>query len=150
MGRRFAISDTSANRKSLVSNRSTIIYSYYGDAALQRLGQRRPRVPALEKAYDMLPGREDIAMNLLTAYARVGEQKKATELVDNLVHRGESDATVARAREILFQADYNAAVALVRKRKLDEAATLLRRVDAESTTPALKQRAEELLARIGR
>lgn len=107
-------------------------------------------VPALEKAYELLPEREDIAMNLLLAYARIGEQAKATTLVDNLAYRGESTDTVARAREVLFQIDYNAAAQLIRKRQIDEAAALLERITTESTNSTLQQRAKELLQRIGR
>jgi len=107
-------------------------------------------VPALERAYELLPEREDIAMNLLLAYARVGERTKATTLVDNLAYRGESADTVTRAREVLFQIDYNAAAQMIRKRQIDEAAALLGRIAAESTNPTMQQRARELLSRIGR
>jgi len=80
---------------------------------------------------------------------RVGERAKATTPVDNLAYRGESAHTVTRAREVLFQIDYNAAAQMIRKRQIDEAATLLERIAAESTNPTMRQRAGELLARIG-
>ena len=105
---------------------------------------------ALEKAYELLPEREDVAINLLLAYARVGEREAASRLVTNLSHRGESDETLARAREILFQIDYNYAAGLVRQGKLDQAGELLERIRDQSTNPTLQQQAGELLVKIGR
>ncbi len=127
----------------------------YGEA-WARLGYARSlgkdshteSVSALERAYDLLPAREDVANNLLLAYARTGDRERAGRLVDNLAHRGESDETLARGREILFQIDYNSAAGLIRQGQIEAAAELLERIRAESTNPALRQRAGELLARI--
>ena len=129
----------------------------YGEA-WARLGyarslEERPAaeaVSALERAYDLLPEREDLAINLLLAYARAGERERAGRLVENLAHRGESDETLGRAREIVFQIEFNAAAGLVRQGKLDEAAELLERIRDGSASPALRQQAGELLAKIGR
>lgn len=107
-------------------------------------------VSALEKAYELLPEREDVAINLLLAYARVGEREAASRLVTNLTHRGETEETLARAREILFQIEFNVAAGLIRQGKLDEAGELLERIRDESTNPSLKQKAGELLVKIGR
>ena len=107
-------------------------------------------VPALETAYGLLPEREDVAMNLLLAYARVGERPRATVLVENLEHRGETTETVARAREVLFQIDYNAAAQLVRDRDLDGAAAILEGIVEGSSNPSMVDAAKTLLGRIGR
>jgi len=107
-------------------------------------------VPALQTAYELLPAREDVAMNLLLAYARVGERPRATELVTNLEHRGESPATITRAREILYQIDYNAAAQLVRDRDIDGAAEILQGVVADSSNPQMVEAAKTLLDRLGR
>ena len=70
--------------------------------------------------------------------------------MENLAHRGESDETLGRAREIVFQIEFNAAAGLVRQKKLDEAAELLERIRDGSASPALRQQAGEFLAKIGR
>ncbi len=102
----------------------------------------------LERAYEMLPGRGDVAFNLLLGYARGGERQKAIDLVATAEARGVAEEQLAPARQILLQLDFQYAVALAREGKYDEAAPLLEAVAADAADAGLKQRASELLGQI--
>ena len=105
-------------------------------------------VPTLEKAYEMLPGRGDVAYNLLLGYARAGQRQQAIDLVATAEARGVSEEQLAPARQTLLQLDLQYAVALARDKKLDEAAALLQKIQAEATDPGLRQQAADLLKQI--
>ena len=105
-------------------------------------------VPTLERAYEMLPGRGDVAYNLLLGYARAGRRQEAIDLVATAEARGVSEERLAPARQTLLQLDFQYAVALAREGKLDEAAALLENVQADSTDPGLSQRAADFLQQI--
>ena len=105
-------------------------------------------VPTLERAYEMLPGRGDVAYNLLLGYARAGKRQEAIDLVATAEARGVSEEQLAPARQTLMQLDFQYAVALARDKKLDEAAALLEKIQAESGDAGLRQRAADLLKQI--
>ncbi len=105
-------------------------------------------VATLEKAYEMLPGRGDVAYNLLLGYARAGKRQEAIDLVATAEARGVSEEQLAPARQTLLQLDFQYAVALAREKKFDEAAVLLERVAAEAADPNMKKQAADLLAQI--
>ncbi len=105
-------------------------------------------VATLEKAYEMLPGRGDVAYNLLLGYARAGMRQEAMDLVETAEARGVSEEQLAPAKQTLLQLDFQYAVALAREQKFDQAAPLLEKVVAESTNDAMKQQASDLLKQI--
>ena len=105
-------------------------------------------VPTLEKAYEMLPGRGDVAYNLLLGYARASKRQEAIDLVATAEARGVSEEQLAPARQTLLQLDFQYAVALAREKKFDEAVPLLEQVVAESTHDGMKQQAADLLKQI--
>ena len=105
-------------------------------------------VSTLEKAYEMLPGRGDVAYNLLLGYARAGKRQEAIDLVATAEARGVSEERLAPARQTLLQLDFQYAVALARDQKLDEAATLLEKVVAESSDAGMRQQAADFLKQI--
>ena len=105
-------------------------------------------VPTLEKAYEMLPGRGDVAYNLLLGYARAGKRQEAMDLVATAEARGVSEEQLAPARQTLLQLDFQYAVALARDKKLDEAAALLEKVVAESSDAGLQKQAADFLQQI--
>ncbi|MGB5296738.1 MAG: hypothetical protein WBP34_17490 [Thermoanaerobaculia bacterium] len=105
-------------------------------------------VPTLEQAYEMLPGRGDVAYNLLLGYARAGKRQEAIDLVATAEARGATEEQLAPARQTLLQLDFQYAVALAREKKLDEAATLLEKVVAESADAGMKKQAADLLKQI--
>lgn len=107
-------------------------------------------VPTLERAYEMLPGRGDVAYNLLLAYARAGKRQEAIDLVATAEARRVPEEQLAPARQTLLQLDFQYAVALVRERKYDEAAGLLEQVAAEAGDPRVRQQAADLLGQIKR
>jgi tetratricopeptide (TPR) repeat protein len=105
-------------------------------------------VPTLERAYEMLPGRGDVAYNLLLGYARAGKRQEAIDLVATAEARGATEEQLAPARQTLLQLDFQYAVALARDKKLDEAATLLEKVVAESADAGMKKQAADFLQQI--
>ncbi len=104
----------------------------------------------LEKAYDMLPGRGDVAYNLLLGYARAGKRREAIDLVATAEARGVSEEQLAPARQTLLQLDFQYAVALAREKKYDEAAVLLEKVAEGSSNERMRQQATDLLEQIRR
>ena len=105
-------------------------------------------VPTLERAYEMLPGRGDVAYNLLLGYARAGKRQEAIDLVATAEARGVSEEKLAPARQTLLQLDLQYAVALAREKKFDEAAELLEKVVAESSDAGVRKQAADFLKQI--
>lgn len=105
-------------------------------------------VATLEKAYEMLPGRGDVAFNLLLGYARAGKRQEAIDLVATAEARGVSEEQLAPARQTLLQLDFQYAVALAREKKYDEAATLLEKIRDEASDANMRQQAADLLSQI--
>jgi hypothetical protein len=96
----------------------------------------------------MLPGRGDVAYNLLLGYARAGKRQQAIDLVATAEARGVSEERLAPARQTLLQLDFQYAVALAREKKYDEAAVLLEKVQTEATNDSMRQQAADLLKQI--
>lgn len=135
--------------------RTTILNPDFGEG-WARLGysynlQTKPNaaaVPALEKGYEMLPDRSDVAYNLLLGYARAGEREEAWSLIATLEARGGDDRTVAQAREVAYQLDFQAAGALAREKRYDDSVGLFSRVAAESSNAEMQQRAASAISGI--
>ncbi len=98
-------------------------------------------VEALENAHGLLPGRFDVAFNLLLAYARVDNREAADAIVARLRLLGADAATLERSREVILTMDFRDAVRLVRQERVDDAIALFARIRAESRDPALQERA---------
>jgi tetratricopeptide (TPR) repeat protein len=107
-------------------------------------------VATLERAYEMLPGRGDVAYNLLLGYARAGKRQEAIDLVATAEARGVPEERLAPARQTLLQLDFQYAVALAREKKYDEAVPLLEKVAAEAGDAGMRQQAAGLLEQITR
>lgn len=108
-------------------------------------------VAALSKAQELLPGRTDIALNLLLAHAKEGQRASADSLYQRLEWMGASPSDLGRAREILLQMDYREANRLVRKEnRLDDAIALFTRIQAASQDPNLRQRAAERIEKFAK
>lgn len=108
----------------------------------------REAIAALERAAALLPGRVDIAWNLLLAHAHAGQRLEAELVVEKLKRLEAPAATLARARETLVQMAYREAAALVRETRLEEALPLLARVLAETTDPELRESVETLVPKL--
>ncbi len=98
-------------------------------------------VEALENAHGLLPGRFDVAFNLLLAYARVDNREAADSIVERLRLLGADAATIERSREVILTMDFREAVRLVEKKHVDDAIALFAHIRAESRDPALQERA---------
>jgi tetratricopeptide (TPR) repeat protein len=90
-------------------------------------------VQALETAHRLLPSRLDVSHNLAVVYARMGERRKAEELIEHvLVPAGDAEM-VESAREALLDEDYLRAEQLMGEQKLEEALPLLEQIRAKTT-----------------
>lgn len=103
---------------------------------------------ALTRALELLPGRTDIALNLLLSHAKKGQRSAADGVYRRLQWMGASETEMARADELLLQMDYREANRLVRKdNNLADAVALFARIQAKSQNPALRERAAERIAK---
>ena len=117
--------------------------------AFNLAAQSSPRaVVVLEKAHELLPGRSDVALNLVLAYARVGNRENAEALVDRLDKIGADEATRGRARDVLLQMDYQVARRLYGAGKYDDAVAVFTRIQANASDPSLRQAATSGIAEI--
>lgn len=107
-------------------------------------------VQALERAWQLLPARTDVGFNLLVAYARAGSRDEAYGLYDDLVWRGASEATQARARELLYQIDFRAAHQASRQGSIGDAVALYSRIIGGTSSAALAERAQGELDKLER
>lgn len=97
---------------------------------------------ALAKALELLPGRTDIALNLLLAHAKEGQRDGADAMLRRLQWLGAPQSDLSRAQEILLQMDYREANRLIRQKgRMGDAIALFARIHAQSQDPALRQRA---------
>lgn len=102
-------------------------------------------VAALERARSLLPRREDVALNLLLAYARVGDVAGAEALIEQL-HNSASEETLERAHQVRLQLALQEANLLLRRGELDDAVAVLSQVRAEAADPRLAELAASQLA----
>jgi len=105
-------------------------------------------VAALERAAELMPSRTDVAYNQVLAYGRAGNRASANEAFQRMRRLGADGDALARAREVLLQLDYADAVKLAYANELDDAVGLLVMIAAETTSPAVRERAEEQMARL--
>lgn len=108
----------------------------------------RQAVEALETAFGLLPGRQDIAHNLLLAYARIDNRDATESIVARMASLGADAPALARAREVLLTMDYRDAARLVRQDQLDDGIALFARILTETTNPALQQQVEAQLGKL--
>jgi tetratricopeptide (TPR) repeat protein len=105
-------------------------------------------LPAFETAHRLLPGRMDVAFNLMLAYARTGQRKKAEEVIDRVIAVHGEPAEAERARAAWTDEIYAEAERLVRQEKLEEAIPLLEEAAAKAPHPDKKQEIGESLAEV--
>lgn len=127
-------------------------------AAWERLGlalslepeASREAVDALERALELRPGRSDLAVNLLLAYARLRDVEGADRVMAELRQRGADPETLTRAQEIRLRLRLHEANLLARQDRLDDAVAVLARVLAETADPSLAELAAAQLQRVSR
>lgn len=105
-------------------------------------------VAALERAAALMPSRTDVAYNQVLAYGRGGDRVSADEAYQRMRRLSADGDSLARAREVLLQLDYADAVKLAYANELEDAVGLLVMIAAETTSPTVRERAEEQMARL--
>jgi|CXWL01.1.fsa_nt_gi tetratricopeptide (TPR) repeat protein len=93
-------------------------------------------VTALETAHRLLPGREDVMLNLGVLYSRAGQRDRARATLSRLAERSEEAPVRRAARDALARAEVEHANQLLSSGLETEALALLRRVlpDIEDRT----------------
>jgi Flp pilus assembly protein TadD len=105
-------------------------------------------VEALATAVRLLPGRTDVALNLLLAYARGGDGDQARATLRRLEALGAEPVVLDQAREILLRLEFQEANQLVRRKELDDAVALYAHVAATTRDAALREQAEHYLEKM--
>jgi tetratricopeptide (TPR) repeat protein len=118
-------------------------YAYAGLGATYFDGSNDDKaIEAYRKSLSLDP-RDDIALNLVTLYARSGKRDLAEATIARYITpRGDADRA-AEARDTLLMVDLNRAFELARAGKVDDALTLARSVQAAATSNDMKQRAAD-------
>jgi tetratricopeptide (TPR) repeat protein len=104
-----------------------------------------PGIPALKRAFLLMPFRTDVAHNLAALYAENGQRDRAQELVERVLERSADPEMRAAGKTILFQADLAEVDALIRKGERNAATTRLRALLASAPSPASRSIAEQRL-----
>jgi tetratricopeptide (TPR) repeat protein len=149
---RLALADPESVRRARDAfARAVALRPAFGDAWARlayAIGLAGPMAPeslaAFETAHRLLPSRMDVAFNLMLAYVRTGQRRKAEEVIERViaVHGGPVEAERARAAwasEVQAEAER-----LVQQEKLEEALPLLEEA-ARAGTPELRAEIGERL-----
>jgi tetratricopeptide (TPR) repeat protein len=94
----------------------------------------KPGIAALEEACKLLPSRTDFQLQLLALYRRAGDLAKADPLFARLDAVRNPQLSFA-ARAVIVRAELARANALTREQHLDEAATIIRDLAANTPDP---------------
>jgi len=92
----------------------------------------------LEKAMIRLPGRADVAFNLVTLYLKAGERAQAQAVIDEKLRASEQPEMLEAARRAMLAADIDAANRLIQASRYGEGIAGLRRVMSSTTDASLK------------
>jgi tetratricopeptide (TPR) repeat protein len=116
-------------------------YAYAGLGATYFDGGNDDKaIEAYRRSLSLDP-RDDIALNLVTLYARSGKRDLAEAAIARYITpRGDADRA-AQARDMLLIVDLNHAFELARAGKMDDALALARSVQAAAKSNDMKQRA---------
>ncbi|HEX8410586.1 MAG TPA: DUF1570 domain-containing protein [Thermoanaerobaculia bacterium] len=97
-----------------------------------------PGIVQLQRAYELLPPRHDVSLNLYAMLLRTGQRAEADKLhADAFANARDQQLTFA-AKNVLLLSETNRANALAKEGKLDEAAAIVRTLAAN--TDALGRR----------
>lgn len=124
-----------------------------GRASLLLRETRQEAVDELTRAAELLPDREDVVSNLLLAHAQLGHRDDVEALYDRLLKMDAEPQTLARAREVRYQLDFQLADAMVKNDRFDDAVALYAQILTGTRNPQLAENAEarlKLLARAER
>ncbi|HYN21184.1 MAG TPA: tetratricopeptide repeat protein [Thermoanaerobaculia bacterium] len=113
-------------------SRAVAIRPAFGDAwarlafATGLAGTLRPEdLAPFETAHRLLPARMDVAFNLMLAYARSGQKRKAEEIIDTVIAAHGTPAEAERARVAWANEVHAEAERLLQAEKLEEALPIL-------------------------
>ncbi|HWN45136.1 MAG TPA: hypothetical protein VNW71_23125 [Thermoanaerobaculia bacterium] len=105
-------------------------------------------IPAMERAYDLLPSRMDVAHNLALAYAHGGQRAKAEELIGRVLAVHAEPEVVANAREALLDDEHRQAEKLIGEQKLAEAIPLLENIRRKTVRDERRSEVEQRLEKV--
>lgn len=105
-----------------------------------------PGIEALEKSLSLAASQEDVAINLIQLYARVGRRADAQRVFDSILAQSNDPERVRQGREAVLLADVKASEDLLSKGKTAEATALMRNILSATTNERLKAHLQRLLA----
>jgi len=97
-----------------------------------------PGIAQLQRAYELLPRRHDVSLNLYAMLLRTGQRAEADKLHADAFANARDQQLKFAAKNVLLQSETNRANALAKEGKLDEAAAIVRTLAAN--TDALGRR----------
>jgi tetratricopeptide (TPR) repeat protein len=124
--------------------RSAAAFAGVGATYLLSEGDEEKGIAAYLKSL-AIERREDVAVNLVTLYARIGRRDLAEKTIQRYLSSGSNPDAAAMARETLLVADLNRAIELARTGKRDESKVLAERVRDSAQREDVKRRAAQLV-----
>lgn len=111
---------------------------------------RREDLAPFETAHRLLPGRMDVAFNLMLAYARSGQERKAEEIIERVIAAHGTPAEAERARVAWANEVHAEAERLLQDEKLDEALPILEEAAAKAGNAEQRARLGDRIAEVKR
>lgn len=103
-----------------------------------------PGIKALERAHIKLPSRMDVAVNLLTLYARKGDSLRVQSLLENVIKKRANLRTIKLAQKRLFQVNLQKARQLFTSGKNEEVIQRLDNLPFLTNDPQLLNQVNDL------
>ncbi len=101
-------------------------------------------ITALEIASAQLPSRMDLALNLLTLYARAGDSTKAGLVLDKVLKPSGKSSIIGEAQERLLVIEFEKAVQAFEQNKNEHALQILARIQGKPYTARFKKQMADL------
>jgi len=108
-------------------------------------GQDEKAIIAYLKSLSIEP-RDDIAFNLVTAYARQGKRELAEKMIERYIVPGGDKDLLAEARESVLMIELNRAIDMAHNGDPDEAMKVVKKARDDAKSDEMKRRAGDALA----
>jgi len=104
----------------------------------------------VEEALERFPDRPELVANAVLAYGRRRDRETAEELYQRLVEMNADEATLARAREVLFRLAFFEADRLISQGRHQDAVGIFAEIQAGTRDPRLHRQVTERIALLKR
>lgn len=107
-----------------------------------------PGIEHLRRAHELLPRRNDVALNLYAMLLRTGQRQAAETLYAEAFAKARDKQLVFAAKNVLLMAETNRANALAKQGKLEEAALVVRALAAATEDEVGRRELEQQAAQL--